>query len=805
MSDDLATQRIDIEALTAELENLRQLRDELKESQERFSLILNANNDGIWDWNLQNNKLFFSPRWKEMLGYAEKDLTNQYETWVNLLHDNDRNYAVQFLQSYLERKVTPYRLEFRLRCKNGDYKWILARGKAVWDKNGKPVRMAGSHTDITERKHREKTLQNLVKKEHLLSDIARQLLDQDFESVIQSILQKIGKFTESEQSYIIRYSDNQEEWSMFYEWCNPRNEQLKSSLEHYQNQTVNRFPWFADQLLKGQPIIINSSDDFPEQAIIEKEFFSKSITPHLLIVPMISSKKILGYLGLEASSFKYWTIEDVNWLKLVGEFIAIAQARSEAEKALLTAKENADLANQAKSQFLANMSHELRTPLNAILGFTQVMNRDTSLSQEQRENLKIINRSGEHLLVLINDILEMSKIEAGRVTFHPTIFDLSALLESLQDMFSLKAKAKHLQLIFEKSIDDPQYISTDEGKLRQVIINLLSNAIKFTEKGKVTLRVKPLEVRKKYQEIILSFEIEDTGIGIDLSEKDQLFEPFTQTKAGLNSQEGTGLGLSISQKFVQLMGGQITVKSSLGEGSIFRFDIVAKVVQTKPIEHHNLSNKIIRLAPDQPNYRILIVDDILESRLLLVKLLSSVGFLVEEATNGEEAIALWKNWKPHLIFMDLKMPIMNGYEAIHQIRKLAHNQTTFIIALTASIFEENTNQFLAIEYDDLMLKPFQQDLLLQKIAQYLEVEYIYENQEQQNFTVAQQDKVLSQLKLMPDQWQNKVKIAAQECSDDRILELLQQIPLDYTNLSNYLQKLSYNFRFDLIIELFDKS
>ncbi|GFE70187.1 ATP-binding protein [Chroococcus sp. FPU101] len=799
-----ATQRTDIEVLTAELKKLSQIRDELKESQERFSLILNANNDGIWDWNLQNNKLFFSPRWKEMLGYAEEDLTNQYETWVNLLHENDRNYAVHFLQSYLERKVTPFRLEFRLRCKNGDYKWILSRGKAVWDKNGKPVRMAGSHTDITERKHREKMLQNLAKREHLLSDIARQLLDQDFESVIQFILQKIGKFTESEQSYIIRYSDNQEEWSMFYEWCNPRNEQLKSSLEHYQNQTVNRFPWFADQLLKGQPIIINSNDDFPEQAIIEKEFFSKSITPHLLIVPMISSKKIVGYLGLEANSIKYWTTEDVNWLKLVGEFIAIAQARLEAEKALLTAKENADLANQAKSKFLANMSHELRTPLNAILGFTQVMNRDTSLSQEQRENLKIINRSGEHLLVLINDILEMSKIEAGRVTFHPTIFDLYALLESLQDMFSLKAKTKHLQLIFEKSIDVPQYISTDEGKLRQIIINLLSNAIKFTEKGKVTLRVKQLEIRKKYQEIILSFEIEDTGIGIDLSEKDQLFEPFTQTLAGLNSQEGTGLGLSISQKFVQLMGGQIKVQSSLGEGSLFRFDIVAKVVQPKQIAHHNLSSRIIRLAPNQPIYRILVVDDVLESRLLLVKLLSSVGFLVEQATNGKEAIALWKSWKPHLIFMDLKMPIMNGYEAIQQIRNFDHSQITFIIALTANIFQEDMKQFLAIEYDDFMLKPFQEDVLLQKIAQYLKVEYIYENQKQQNFTVVQQDKVLSQLKLMPDEWQNKVKIATQECSDDSILQLLPQIPLDSTDLSNYLQELADNFRFDLILELVAK-
>lgn len=804
MSDDLETQRTDIEALKAELETLRQIQDELKESKERFAIILKANNDGIWDWNLQSNEIFFSSRWKEMLGYTEEDLPNQHETWVNLLHQEDRNYVVEFLQAYLERKVSPYRLEFRLRCKNGGYKWILSRGKAVWDENGNPLRFAGSHTDISERKHRESMLKNLAKREHFLSEIARQLIDQDFEMAIPSILQTIGEFTKSEQSYIIRYADNEKEWSMFYEWCNPKNAQLKSSLEQYQNQTINTFPWFAEQLLRGQPIKINNIDDIPEHAFKEKAFLSKISTPNLLIVPMINSKKIVGYLGLEANFSKYWTTEDVNWLKLVGEFIALAQARSEAEKALLEAKEKADLANQAKSEFLTNMSHELRTPLNAILGFTQVMNRDATLNEEQRENLNIISRSGEHLLVLINDILEMSKIEAGRMTYNAQNFDLYILLDNLQEMFSLKAKAKQIKLSFERTSKVPQYIYTDQGKLRQVIINLLSNAIKFTKNGSVTLRAKVAEFREIQKEIRLIFEVEDTGIGIDPNEKDKLFKAFSQTKSGLNAQEGTGLGLSISQKFVQLMGGKIRFDSILGQGSLFTFDIITQITDQKNIKISKKSRKVIGLAPNQPIYRILVVDDALESRLFLVKLLTSVGFFVKQGSNGEEAVTLWKNWKPHLIFMDLKMPIMNGYEAIKQIKNLDQNQETIIIALTASAFKEDFDQ-ISLAYNDFIQKPFREDLLWNKIAQYLKVSYLYEraNQKLENLdtSINQQEIVISQLKIIPEQWRKEIKIAAQECSDEQVLELVKKIPSDFIELSNLLQELAHHFLFESIINL----
>ncbi|MCC5645127.1 response regulator [Nostoc sp. CHAB 5824] len=334
-------------------------------------------------------------------------------------------------------------------------------------------------------------------------------------------------------------------------------------------------------------------------------------------------------------------------------------------------------ANLAKSEFLANMSHELRTPLNAILGFTQVMSRDYSLSGEHQENLAIINRAGEHLLNLINDILEMSKIEAGRITLNSSSFDLIHVLKKLEEMLHLRAASKNLELVFEYAQNIPKYIETDENKLCQVLLNLLGNAIKFTNTGRVTLRVRlgdggwgTGEQREQNfpHPPHLFFEVQDTGCGITLQEIDLLFEAFEQTEIGRKSQQGTGLGLAISRKYVQLMGGDITVSSMPGVGSTFAFDVQIALTCPREIPINQIKSQILTLAPTEKAYRILVVDDSKESRMLLVKILTSVGFEVREATDGSEAVANWESWQPHLIFMDMRMPIMDGYEATRIIK-----------------------------------------------------------------------------------------------------------------------------------------
>ncbi|MFB2916931.1 response regulator [Aerosakkonema funiforme] len=403
---------------------------------------------------------------------------------------------------------------------------------------------------------------------------------------------------------------------------------------------------------------------------------------------------------------------------------------------LQQAKEAADRANRAKSEFLSKMSHELRTPLNVILGFTQVLNRDLRLSVEQKEHLDIISSSGEHLLSLINDILELSKIEAGRVTLTENSFDLRCLLGTLEDMFQHKAQSKGLELIFEIYPDIPQYVKADESKLRQILINLLENAIKFTEKGSVKLQVKAhgsslLRINNQASTINnyrLLFEVEDTGPGIDPEEINLLFAPFGQTETGRKSEQGSGLGLLISKQFLQLMGGNISVSSSVGIGTTFKFDLPLHVTSTDEIRTAQEIPKVIQLAPMQPTYRILVVDDIKVSRLLVVKLLTSIGFEVQEAANGQEAITLWESWQPHLIFMDIQMPVMDGYQATKHIKGHHLGKDTAIVAITANAFEEDRIAILKAGCDAFISKPFSVEVVLEKIARYLGVRYLYEEE-----------------------------------------------------------------------------
>ncbi|TAF07615.1 MAG: response regulator [Nostocales cyanobacterium] len=399
--------------------------------------------------------------------------------------------------------------------------------------------------------------------------------------------------------------------------------------------------------------------------------------------------------------------------------------RKQVELELAQAKRIAETSNRAKSEFLANMSHELRTPLNAILGFTQLMQGDRTLNAEQKENLDIIVASGEHLLSLINDVLEMSKIEAGRITFNKTNFELPAMLTSLQAMLQLKATEKGIKLHFDLAANLPQCIRTDKGKLRQIILNLLSNAIKFTHQGSVTLQVESQDKNT------LKFTVLDTGSGIAKAELNHLFNPFIQTESGRRSHQGTGLGLVITRKFVQLMGGEIQVESTLGKGSIFRFTIRFRPVLTNAVYSSLSTRKIMALACKQTHYKIMIVDDIETNRQLLVKLLQPIGFEVREAKDGKEAIRLWQEWQPHLIWMDMRMPEVNGYAATKIIRNLSQTQDipVIIIALTASVFEEQRAEIKAAGCDDMVRKPLQPQIIFDKLAEFLQVRYVYSNDE----------------------------------------------------------------------------
>jgi PAS domain S-box-containing protein len=397
----------------------------------------------------------------------------------------------------------------------------------------------------------------------------------------------------------------------------------------------------------------------------------------------------------------------------------------DANAQLLQAKVDAEAANRSKSTFLSTMSHEIRTPMNAILGYAQLMLRDPSLGTDARTNLNIIGRSGEHLLTLINDVLDMSKIESGRTELNPVTFNLPKLLEDLAAMFRLRAQIKALRFEMVADGESVSYVKGDEGKIRQTLINLLGNAIKFTERGRVKLHV-TLDQRSADQLWLLAV-VEDTGAGMTDEEQQKLFEPFSQAKRAANTQEGTGLGLAISRKYARLMGGDISVTSNPGQGSVFRFEI--------PIEHGNgdvavrrcAPRRVIAISPGTNVPKILVVDDQLENRDWLMKLLTAIGFSVRGADNGVSAIRVWEEWNPRLVLMDVHMPVMDGLEATRRMKADPRGNETVIVTLTASALDDDRRAISLSGADDFLAKPCLEDQLLEKIRTLLNITYDYED------------------------------------------------------------------------------
>lgn len=463
------------------------------------------------------------------------------------------------------------------------------------------------------------------------------------------------------------------------------------------------------------------------------------------------------------------------------------------------AKEAAEAANIAKSEFLANMSHELRTPMNAILGFAQLMEGSPDITPAQKQDLGIISRSGEHLLQLINDVLEMSKIEAGRAGLNENSFDLYYMLHSLEDMLYARAEQKSLLLTIEISPDVPRFIRSDEGKLRQVLLNLLSNAIKFTEQGGVSLMAECASFEE--QACQLRFKVVDTGLGISADEQNKLFEAFAQTESGAKSHEGTGLGLAISRQFAQLMGGDIQVESELGKGSNFTLVVRANNADEHDARAFQPIQKVVGLVEGQPTYRILVAEDKWENRRLLLRLLEPFGFELREASNGKEAVEIAEAWQPHLIFMDMRMPVMDGHDATRLIKSSIKGQAIAIIALTASVFEHERMSVLADGCDDFIRKPFRDTTIFEKLVQHLGVEFEYEEKQDSRIHRRMNKIPLEALKQSSPEWIARLHHAASMADSEETKRIIEEIRSTNAVLATSLQDLVNEFRFDKIMSI----
>jgi len=545
-------------------------------------------------------------------------------------------------------------------------------------------------------------------------------------------------------------------------------------------------------------------------------------TPYLTYYPAVMIAAILGGLpsGLLATLLSallcYFWIQDgrmsnVEWLAMavfvfsclmisgMAEAIHIVRTR------LVKAKELAESANKAKSSFLANMSHELRTPLNSVLGFSRLMRNSTPVDAEQREYLDIVNRNGEHLLNLINNILDISKIESGKVELELSDASPGELLKELRSLMLIKAEEKGLRLEIAISSEFPQQANADFGKLRQVLINLLANAIKHTKDGLVSIKASSSKGAAGGR-FVLRFEVSDTGPGISAADRGRLFLPFVQLD-GAQASGGTGLGLAISKQYAELMGGSLSLESELGKGSTFILSIPvgeASSATSSGVSPLPSSSRAVRLADGQKPRRILIADDQPENLLLLRKLLAPLGFELREARTGAEAFAVASSWRPELVLMDIRMPDMDGLEATRRIKASPDLSGAKIVAITAHALEEERNEILAAGCDGFIRKPYRDAEIFDAIAKHLGVKYVYEEEAASGLPLPA-DSDFQGLSSLPPRLLRELREAALFLDTGLALKLIGEAEALDAKLGSALNALAKGLDYGRILRLLEES
>ncbi len=938
-----------------------------KHGEQRWRLLLQATEDGVFDWDITTGEMFVSQQLKAALGYAEDDLPDCFEAWQALLHPEDCDRVLATIQSYLSRSIPDYEIEYRLRCQSGDYCWIFARGQAVWDAANQPLRLVCCQRDISDQKLRnvmkartEEALDHSERKFRgafdaitagvcfmsqlgVITDVNRSLCQMLGYSASELVSRPFESFLHPEERLT---SDISELHRLFTDGCGTHTSERRfrhrqghrvwgdvtitvvhdpqylvaqvvdvterkraelalerklerertiASIVSHIRRTLDIDQVFATavkelrQTLRCDRVIIyrfnpdysgtfvaesaaqewipllttsktgesisavssdpcvvakmDGLDDTVTDTYLQEtkggryrqdsqylcvndiyeagfdscyvELLERFQARAYLTVPLFQGSRLWGLLSsYQNSGPRTWEDNEVETMVKLGAQLAIAIQQSElftqlqqtsAELQKTTAVANA--ANQAKSEFLANMSHELRTPLNIILGNTQLLSREAENSQLKQDKLQAILRSGDYLLSLINQVLDLSKIEANQMKLQPACFNLPELMDGLHLMMERRATGKGLE--FEISLAEtlPTTIFADRGKLEQILVNLLSNAIKFTERGRVRLRVSQrdngavdqadvADPSGQLAPIWLEFEVEDTGIGILFNQQQSIFDAFEQASVPFPV-GGTGLGLAISRQFVELMDGTITVRSTLGKGATFVVSLPVHLVNSLPLGGETHRPLVVGIADSDSSHKVLIVDDIPESRHILSELLGAVGFQVQEAVNGDDAVEQWRAWQPHLILMDIRMPGLDGHQATRLIRaqEEASNPVT-IIALTASAFSDDEAYAIEAGCNGFISKPARDSELLEAIAEHLPVTYFYQTPVLEDSSLPElSSSLMSQLPLQALQVLHRAAILG---DDAAILTLVEQLPKRHQAIAAVVKARAGQFDFEPI-------
>jgi PAS domain S-box-containing protein len=866
---------------------LKRSEEALRESEERWKFAIEGSGQGLWDWNAETNEVFFSKQWKEMIGYAEYEISYTFEEWEKRVHPDDINQAHEDLQKHFEG-ITPYYYnEHRLLCKDGSYKWILGRGMVMLKtETGKPLRVIGTNTDISDRKKAEKDRERIeaalieseqryrelfdrirsgvavygaidngndfifqefnksaeqienIKKEEIIGKKVTEVFPGVREFGLLEIFQQVWKTGQPAYHPISFYKDNRvlgwrenyvykllsDEIVSVYDDVTERRqaeEALRESEEKlrliFENSNVGIV--LADKEAK----LYSFNPAFTELLGYDRDelkmlYFGHFTHPddlekELKLVQRILSNEIRSYQiekrYVRKNKDVIWVRVNVTALKNdrgeIEYFVGIAENIDHIkkyERRLIEAKDAADQANRAKSEFLANMSHEIRTPMNAILGFAELLNSHIS-DAKQKKYLEGILTGGKTLLSLINDILDLSKIEAGRMEIQPEPTDIYRLLQDFRSIFAAKEAEKCLEFMIDIAERVPRYVIIDEVRIRQILLNLIGNAFKFTDKGVITLRVDgPANIHDD-SVIELIFEVSDSGIGIPRTQMELIFEAFRQ-QDGQSTRKygGTGLGLTITKRLAEMMQGKIEVESEIGKGSTFKVyipNVIIAVGIIGPDETPDMScdNMLFEYAV------ILLAEDVESNREIVKGYLEGCNLRLVTAGNGQEAVNLAKSIKPDLIFMDMMMPVMDGYEAIRIIKSDDDLRHIPIIALTASTMSRDEKNIRAV-CDEYLRKPISRKELLHTLMRFLPCKKTLPpndslKSDTEEETLSGERALLFKEKFMP-LWNNTAALM----SNDDIMQFADELKiyaqqLDFRSFQPYAEKL-YGFAASFDIE-----
>jgi PAS domain S-box-containing protein len=753
-----------------DISDRKQVLSSLRASEERFRQLAENIDEVFWMSSLESHQLIYvSPAYERIWGRTTESLYQQPDSWLEAIHPLDRDRVLAALKYQCQGQ---YDEEYRIVRPDESIRWIRDRVFPIQDEQGSVYRLAGIAEDITTRKQAEAELHRQTLQRQLFAEITLKIRQSlELEAILETTITEVRRILQVDQVLVYQLRADGSGTIL--------TEALVPDCQSLLGEDISELSLAESSLqpyTKGGKCAASTlyQAEVPSGYIEMLQPFDVKVN---LVVPILQRDVLWGLLiARQCNGSRQWEAFETELLRQLADQVGIALAQSQLLEQEITtkqqlaqqnlhleqAKREAEAANRAKSEFLANMSHELRTPLNGILGYTQILKRKPLLDAKQQQGLEIIQQCGEHLLTLLNDILDLSKIEVGKMELYPSEFPFPQFLENLVEIIRIHAEQKNITFRYEKLSELPSAVMGDEKRLRQVLINLLGNAVKFTDTGGVTFKVgyaegnweedsqtgrhsNPENISTESPYISASsqspipptykmrFIVEDTGIGMEPEQLAEIFLPFHQIGDTYRRHNGTGLGLAISQRLVQLMEGKLGVKSTLGQGSVFSLDLdLPQVLDWQEIA---IANKKAIAGFRGQARTALIADDKWENRSVLANLLLPLGFEVIEAVDGQDCLYQALATKPDVIFMDLMMPRMGGLEATRQLRQSPELKDIVVLATSASVFDYNQQECLAASCNGFIPQPVQAENLFKQLEVHLGLEWIYEEKKGEKLDV----------------------------------------------------------------------